>query len=149
MRCVLCVPCPLQDSSGMRLWKRKWFVLSDYCLFYYKGESMRSALDHSYTGNTVMDPQWSSLWEDAFPDSWRCVIRHVTYPAISHSSSYLSYLSNLHISLWGVIFACVAIASTPLSPLITLNNGWATCPLTPHAATWPHPHSSHPWIIPH
>lgn len=29
----------LQDSSGMRLWKRKWFVLSDYCLFYYKGES--------------------------------------------------------------------------------------------------------------
>uniref|UniRef100_A0A8D3E2M9 Pleckstrin homology domain containing, family A member 7b n=1 Tax=Scophthalmus maximus TaxID=52904 RepID=A0A8D3E2M9_SCOMX len=28
-----------QDSSGMRLWKRKWFVLSDYCLFYYKGES--------------------------------------------------------------------------------------------------------------
>lgn len=28
-----------QDSSGMRLWKRKWFVLSDFCLFYYKGES--------------------------------------------------------------------------------------------------------------
>ncbi|XP_026863264.2 pleckstrin homology domain-containing family A member 7 isoform X3 [Electrophorus electricus] len=25
-----------QDSSGMRLWKRKWFVLSDFCLFYYK-----------------------------------------------------------------------------------------------------------------
>lgn len=31
----------LQDSSGMRLWKRKWFVLSDYCLFYYKGESVK------------------------------------------------------------------------------------------------------------
>lgn len=28
----------LQDSSGMRLWKRRWFVLADYCLFYYKGE---------------------------------------------------------------------------------------------------------------
>lgn len=28
----------------MRLWKRKWFVLSDYCLFYYKGESVKSAL---------------------------------------------------------------------------------------------------------
>ncbi|MED6235374.1 Pleckstrin y domain-containing A member 7, partial [Ataeniobius toweri] len=26
-----------QDSSGMRLWKRKWFVLADFCLFYYKG----------------------------------------------------------------------------------------------------------------
>uniref|UniRef100_A0AAR2J3A9 Pleckstrin homology domain containing, family A member 7b n=1 Tax=Pygocentrus nattereri TaxID=42514 RepID=A0AAR2J3A9_PYGNA len=33
-----------QDSSGMRLWKRKWFVLSDYCLFYYKGESRLSRL---------------------------------------------------------------------------------------------------------
>ncbi|XP_015685495.1 pleckstrin homology domain-containing family A member 7, partial [Protobothrops mucrosquamatus] len=27
-----------QDSSGMRLWKRRWFVLADYCLFYYKGD---------------------------------------------------------------------------------------------------------------
>ncbi|XP_043096148.1 pleckstrin homology domain-containing family A member 7-like [Puntigrus tetrazona] len=27
-----------QDSSGMRLWKRKWFVLADYCLFYYKAK---------------------------------------------------------------------------------------------------------------
>ncbi|XP_047452474.1 pleckstrin homology domain-containing family A member 7-like isoform X6 [Mugil cephalus] len=25
-----------QDSSGMHLWKRKWFVLADFCLFYYK-----------------------------------------------------------------------------------------------------------------
>ncbi|XP_076970243.1 pleckstrin homology domain-containing family A member 7 isoform X5 [Tamandua tetradactyla] len=25
-----------QDSTGMRLWKRRWFVLADYCLFYYK-----------------------------------------------------------------------------------------------------------------
>lgn len=27
----------LQDSSGLKLWKRRWFVLSNYCLFYYKG----------------------------------------------------------------------------------------------------------------
>uniref|UniRef100_A0A8C4Q664 Uncharacterized protein n=1 Tax=Eptatretus burgeri TaxID=7764 RepID=A0A8C4Q664_EPTBU len=26
-----------QDSSGMKLWKRRWFVLSDDSLFYYKG----------------------------------------------------------------------------------------------------------------
>ncbi|KAM9774252.1 pleckstrin homology domain-containing family A member 4 isoform 3-T3 [Syngnathus typhle] len=25
-----------KDSSGLKLWKRRWFVLSDYCLFYYK-----------------------------------------------------------------------------------------------------------------
>ncbi|XP_077359586.1 pleckstrin homology domain-containing family A member 4 [Festucalex cinctus] len=25
-----------KDSSGLKLWKRRWFVLSNYCLFYYK-----------------------------------------------------------------------------------------------------------------
>ncbi|XP_075773735.1 pleckstrin homology domain-containing family A member 4 isoform X2 [Pelodiscus sinensis] len=25
-----------QDSSGLKLWKRRWFVLADYCLFYYR-----------------------------------------------------------------------------------------------------------------
>lgn len=26
-----------QGSEGLRSWRRRWFVLSDYCLFYYKG----------------------------------------------------------------------------------------------------------------
>ncbi|XP_021268128.1 pleckstrin homology domain-containing family A member 7-like isoform X2 [Numida meleagris] len=26
-----------QDSSGLRLWKRRWFVLVDLCLYYYRG----------------------------------------------------------------------------------------------------------------
>uniref|UniRef100_A0A8C4TG23 Pleckstrin homology domain-containing family A member 7-like n=1 Tax=Erpetoichthys calabaricus TaxID=27687 RepID=A0A8C4TG23_ERPCA len=25
-----------QDSAKLKLWKRRWFVLSDYCLFYYR-----------------------------------------------------------------------------------------------------------------
>ncbi|XP_072229760.1 pleckstrin homology domain-containing family A member 4 [Leuresthes tenuis] len=25
-----------KDSSGLKLWKRRWFVLSNYCLYYYK-----------------------------------------------------------------------------------------------------------------
>ncbi|KAF4087637.1 hypothetical protein AMELA_G00072950 [Ameiurus melas] len=25
-----------KDSTGLKLWKRRWFVLSNYCLFYYK-----------------------------------------------------------------------------------------------------------------
>ncbi|XP_055755724.1 pleckstrin homology domain-containing family A member 7-like isoform X6 [Salvelinus fontinalis] len=33
-----------QDSSGIRLWKRKWFVLSDYCLFYYKDSREETVL---------------------------------------------------------------------------------------------------------
>ena len=27
-----------QGSDGLMLWKKRWFVLSEYCLFYYKGE---------------------------------------------------------------------------------------------------------------
>lgn len=26
-----------QGSDGLMLWKKRWFVLSEYCLFYYKG----------------------------------------------------------------------------------------------------------------
>ncbi|XP_072550877.1 pleckstrin homology domain-containing family A member 7 isoform X3 [Salminus brasiliensis] len=33
-----------QDSSGMRLWRRKWFVLADYCLFYYKDSREENVL---------------------------------------------------------------------------------------------------------
>ncbi|CAH2278575.1 pleckstrin homology domain-containing family A member 5-like [Pelobates cultripes] len=25
-------------NSGMKLWKKRWFVLSDLCLFYYRGK---------------------------------------------------------------------------------------------------------------
>ncbi|CAJ1055740.1 pleckstrin homology domain-containing family A member 5-like isoform X2 [Xyrichtys novacula] len=27
-----------QDSTGMKLWKKRWFVLSDMCLFYYRDD---------------------------------------------------------------------------------------------------------------
>ncbi|KAK7919693.1 hypothetical protein WMY93_010977 [Mugilogobius chulae] len=33
-----------KDSSGLRLWKRRWFVLSNYCLFYYKDSREESVL---------------------------------------------------------------------------------------------------------
>lgn len=26
-----------QGSDGLRVWRKRWFVLADYCLFYYKG----------------------------------------------------------------------------------------------------------------
>jgi hypothetical protein len=26
-----------QGSDGLMLWKKRWFVLSEFCLFYYKG----------------------------------------------------------------------------------------------------------------
>uniref|UniRef100_A0A8C9CU05 Pleckstrin homology domain containing A4 n=1 Tax=Phocoena sinus TaxID=42100 RepID=A0A8C9CU05_PHOSS len=32
------------DSSGLRLWKRRWFVLSGHCLFYYKDSREESVL---------------------------------------------------------------------------------------------------------
>ncbi|XP_023695613.1 pleckstrin homology domain-containing family A member 4 isoform X3 [Paramormyrops kingsleyae] len=33
-----------QDSSGLKLWKRRWFVLSDFCLFYYKDSREEAVL---------------------------------------------------------------------------------------------------------
>ncbi|KAF3814816.1 hypothetical protein GH733_017092, partial [Mirounga leonina] len=33
-----------QDSCGLRLWKRRWFVLSGHCLFYYKDSREESIL---------------------------------------------------------------------------------------------------------
>lgn len=31
-----------QGSDGLMLWKKRWFVLSEYCLFYYKSEYLFS-----------------------------------------------------------------------------------------------------------
>uniref|UniRef100_A0A3B3IJH9 PH domain-containing protein n=1 Tax=Oryzias latipes TaxID=8090 RepID=A0A3B3IJH9_ORYLA len=33
-----------KDSSGLKLWKRRWFVLSNYCLYYYKDSREESVL---------------------------------------------------------------------------------------------------------
>lgn len=31
-----------QGADGLHLWKKRWFVLSEYCLYYYKGKICRS-----------------------------------------------------------------------------------------------------------
>ncbi|XP_048862839.1 pleckstrin homology domain-containing family A member 5 isoform X2 [Brienomyrus brachyistius] len=33
-----------QDSTGMKLWKKRWFVLSDLCLFYYRDDKEEGIL---------------------------------------------------------------------------------------------------------
>ncbi|XP_029440053.1 pleckstrin homology domain-containing family A member 4 [Rhinatrema bivittatum] len=33
-----------QDSAGLRLWKRRWFVLSEFCLFYYRDSREETVL---------------------------------------------------------------------------------------------------------
>ncbi|KAL2093043.1 hypothetical protein ACEWY4_010355 [Coilia grayii] len=45
-----------QDSSGLRLWKRKWFVLADYCLFYYKDSREESVLGSIPLPSYVISP---------------------------------------------------------------------------------------------
>ncbi|XP_076588688.1 pleckstrin homology domain-containing family A member 7-like isoform X10 [Chaetodon auriga] len=45
-----------QDSSGMRLWKRKWFVLADFCLFYYKDSREESVLGSIPLPSYVISP---------------------------------------------------------------------------------------------
>lgn len=48
-----------QDSSGLRLWKRRWFVLSGHCLFYYKGQCPSW---HGWAGAPLPVSLSSSLW---------------------------------------------------------------------------------------
>lgn len=38
MACLSVSVCVLQASSGVKQWNKRWFVLVDRCLFYYKGE---------------------------------------------------------------------------------------------------------------
>ncbi|KAJ8249141.1 hypothetical protein GJAV_G00231600 [Gymnothorax javanicus] len=45
-----------QDSSGMRLWKRKWFVLSEFCLFYYKDSREETVLGSIPLPSYVITP---------------------------------------------------------------------------------------------
>lgn len=32
-----------QGSEGLKVWRKRWFVLSEYCLFYYKGRKKRKS----------------------------------------------------------------------------------------------------------
>ncbi|XP_078076890.1 pleckstrin homology domain-containing family A member 7 isoform X2 [Mustelus asterias] len=45
-----------QDSSGMRLWKRRWFALSEYCLFYYKDSREETVLGSIPLPSYVITP---------------------------------------------------------------------------------------------
>lgn len=120
------LPLHLQDSSGMRLWKRKWFVLSDYCLFYYKGEPVRSLLGRPSTADshqinlfTVPPPCPSPPHA---PPSRPPSLSRSLYP------SDLSLPMSVSVLLLGVIHAGVAGAPASAPSLITLNN---RCHLVP------------------
>lgn len=47
-----------QGSDGLRVWRKRWFVLSDYCLYYYKSaeedKQLGSLLLPSYTVSICM-----------------------------------------------------------------------------------------------
>ena len=41
-----------QGSERLRLWKTRWFVLSEYCLYYYKGRcASRAGLAQKWCGD--------------------------------------------------------------------------------------------------
>ncbi|XP_055519143.1 pleckstrin homology domain-containing family A member 4-like isoform X2 [Leucoraja erinacea] len=49
-----------QDSSGLKLWKRRWFVLSDFCLFYYRDsreERILGSIPMPSYNISAIDPQ--------------------------------------------------------------------------------------------
>jgi hypothetical protein len=40
-----------QGSDGLMLWKKRWFALSQYCLFYYDGKPNNNNNNNSFCGN--------------------------------------------------------------------------------------------------
>lgn len=52
---------PPQDSSGLRLWKRRWFVLVDLCLYYYRGEA-RGRGWVCGRGQGLLRAPWGKVW---------------------------------------------------------------------------------------
>lgn len=75
-------PLLLQASSGVKQWNKRWFVLVDRCLFYYKGELAPGTgrgcgkpgppLSHSaLSQGSVSDGCWG--WGGTYPP---CGLRH-------------------------------------------------------------------------
>lgn len=48
--------CILQASSGVKQWNKRWFVLVDRCLFYYKGEFTPAPLGQGQPWTTLSYP---------------------------------------------------------------------------------------------
>ena len=46
-----------QGSDGLQLWKKRWFVLSEFCLFYYKGELFHFLFFEKFYFNILLSYQ--------------------------------------------------------------------------------------------
>ncbi|XP_058161665.1 pleckstrin homology domain-containing family A member 7 isoform X3 [Dasypus novemcinctus] len=73
-----------QDSSGMRLWKRRWFVLADYCLFYYKDSREEVVLGSIPLPSYVISPVAP---EDRISRKYSFKAVHVGMRALIYNSS--------------------------------------------------------------
>lgn len=56
----LCVP---QASSGVKQWNKRWFVLVDRCLFYYKGEFAQRCPAGAGEPRSTLSCCWALLWK--------------------------------------------------------------------------------------
>ncbi|XDV47942.1 hypothetical protein PO909_017479 [Leuciscus waleckii] len=52
-----------RDNSGLKLWKRRWFVLSNFCLYYYKERNGQTAtkLTRVQTEPTLLDLEMTGI----------------------------------------------------------------------------------------
>lgn len=114
----------IQDSTGMKLWKKRWFVLSDMCLFYYRGEDTQTHMhvNHVYLSHLFTNiKMWKIFtvyirglyfWVVYLPNvviniQQRAKVLHTCYP--SHSIIFIP-------SLWwnNVLLILIRSVSTPL-----------------------------------
>uniref|UniRef100_A0A3Q0SGF1 PH domain-containing protein n=1 Tax=Amphilophus citrinellus TaxID=61819 RepID=A0A3Q0SGF1_AMPCI len=84
-----------KDSSGLKLWKRRWFVLSNYCLFYYKDSREESVL------GSIPLPSYKIL----FCTPRECKNRKFTFKvsstsrcSIMHMHCYIIYLNQYRLA---------------------------------------------------
>lgn len=51
-----------QGSEGLMLWKKRWFVLSEFCLFYYKGQYLKVKLLQFHKFVTIQGFRKKRFW---------------------------------------------------------------------------------------
>uniref|UniRef100_A0A8C4QUJ1 PH domain-containing protein n=1 Tax=Eptatretus burgeri TaxID=7764 RepID=A0A8C4QUJ1_EPTBU len=74
-----------QDSTGMKLWKKRWFVLCDYCLFYYKDNK------EDFTLGSISLPSFQICLVDAEDKINRYCCLHFEYAPIAMHAGMRTY----------------------------------------------------------
>ncbi|KAM5138027.1 pleckstrin homology domain-containing family A member 7 isoform 2-T2 [Mantella aurantiaca] len=128
-----------QDSSGMKLWKRRWFLLSDYCLFYYKDSKEESILGSIPLPGYVISPTGP---EDrinrkysfkAVHNSMRAYIQHREHENSAMRTYYFSADTQEDLNGWiRAMNQAALVQGTPDNKREIIDVEWPAVPVNNH-----------------